>query len=72
MNSIEDYMTPAYLTLIIVIVLWEGVWKALALWRAAKNDSKLWYILLILFNTAGILPIVYLFIVSKKYPQKIT
>lgn len=69
MNTIEDYMTPAYLIFIIIIVLWEGVWKAFALWRAAKNDSKLWYILLILFNTAGILPIVYLFVISKKHPE---
>lgn len=51
---------------IILIVLWDVVWKGFALWRASKNNDKIWYICLIVFNTIGILPMLYLFVLSKK------
>jgi hypothetical protein len=49
-----------------LIVVWSLIWKALALWRAAKNDSKIWYVILLVLNTAGILEILYYFIFGKK------
>ena len=48
------------------VALWEAVWKAFALWRAAKNDSVPWFVVLTVFNTIGILPILYLFVFGKK------
>ena len=50
----------------IVFMVWSVVWKALALWRAVKNDSKTWFILLLLVNTAGLFDILYLLIFGKK------
>jgi len=49
-----------------VIVAWSLVWKGLSLWRAAKNDSKAWYVVLLVLNTFGILEILYYFIFGKK------
>lgn len=46
--------------IIVLIVLWEFFWKGWALWKSAKNDQKYWFIALLILNTAGILPIVYL------------
>jgi Family of unknown function (DUF5652) len=45
-----------------LIVLWDLVWRGFALWRAARRGSKVWFVCLIIFNTLGLLPIVYLFI----------
>ncbi len=45
----------------IVLVLWELVWKGLALWYSAKNGQKWWFVAFILVHTLGILEIVYLF-----------
>ncbi len=42
------------------LVLWDIVWKGIALFRAAKNDQKGWFIALLILHTAGILPIIYL------------
>ena len=53
------------LWLLLVILLWSFVWKLLALWKSAKNDSIIWFIVLAVFNTAGILPILYIFVFSK-------
>ena len=43
-----------------------SVWKAIALWRAGGNHHLAWFICIFIFNTAGILPIIYIFGFSKK------
>ena len=53
-------ISDAQLAMIIVLVLWELIWKGIALWRAAKLKQKNWFIVLLIFNTAGLLPILYL------------
>ena len=47
-------------------VVWEVAWKGVALWRAGRNAHLVWFICLFIFNTLGILPIVYIFAFSKK------
>ncbi len=47
-------------------ILLELVLKAMALWRAARNNNKAWYIALLILNTAGILPAIYLLTAKKK------
>lgn len=46
--------------------VWEMVWKGIALWRAARNGHLAWFICILIFNTLGILPIIYIFAFSKK------
>jgi hypothetical protein len=58
--------TGWFLALFIFLVLWGGVWKAIALWKAARNSTLAWYIVLCIFNTAGILEIIYIFAFAKK------
>ena len=55
------------LTVVIVIVaLWTLFWKGCALWMAAKNHKKGWFLALLIFNTVGVLEIIYIFFVAKK------
>lgn len=42
-----------------VIVL-DTVLRGLALWRSAKKGQNAWFIFLLLINSAGILPAIYL------------
>lgn len=49
-----------------IITLWSLFWKGLALWKAARNDERYWYIAILLINTAGILEIAYLFAFAKQ------
>ncbi len=46
--------------LLVVLVVWDLVWKALALWKAARHRQKIWFVFLLLINSVGILPIIYL------------
>jgi hypothetical protein len=51
-------------------VVWAITWKGVALWTAAKNKSKAWFIALLLLNTLTILEILYVLYFSKKKTLK--
>jgi hypothetical protein len=48
-----------------VIFIWAYAWKLLALWKAGRKNSPVWFVILALFNTIGILEILYIFVFSK-------
>lgn len=58
-------------TLIFLLAVWSVFWKGVALWIAAKESQKPWFIILLIINTAGILEIIYIFLVSAKGKQYI-
>jgi hypothetical protein len=63
----NDLLLPEYmLPLLLVMGIWDIVWKIFAMWKAAKNSSKVWFVVLMVFNTVGILPMIYLLISHKK------
>jgi len=57
---------PWLITLIIIIAIWDGVWKLIAMWRAARNNHLAWFICIAIFNTIGILPIIYILMHKNK------
>jgi predicted membrane protein len=74
LNGIDSYQVIAdslgislwvLITLTIIIGIWVLVWKGLALWKAAGKKSIPWFIILLIFNTFGILEILYIFVFSK-------
>jgi hypothetical protein len=60
----EQYLNNP--VLLIIILAWSMFWKGWALWRAARNEDKYWYVALLLVNTLGILEMVYLYWFSRK------
>ena len=50
---------------IIVLAIWDGVWKLIALWKSARHGQLAWFICLAIFNTLGILPILYILLFQK-------
>ena len=50
---------------LIILLIWVIVWKGLALWKAARLTQPVWFIILLVVNTMGILEILYIFIFSK-------
>jgi hypothetical protein len=58
---------PQYLQILLPLMsIWELIWKGLALWRAGRNNQPHWFVALLILNTVGILPIVYLKFFQKK------
>ena len=73
MNDINSLATWAGIhpVVIVLMVLWSLVWKGLGLWKAANLRQKKWFIALLVINMLGILEIIYLFFVAKKYKVEI-
>jgi uncharacterized membrane protein len=45
---------------LIIFIIWEVVWKLIALWKASRNNHIAWFICIALINTLGVLPIIYI------------
>ncbi len=65
-----DNIGNGFFILIGVISLWEIIWKGFALWHSARDKHKTWFILILILNTAGILPIIYLLTHKKNKNKK--
>ncbi|MFA6863341.1 MAG: DUF5652 family protein [Dysgonamonadaceae bacterium] len=46
------YLQEAWLiSAIIILILWEAVWKLIAMWKASRNNHLVWFICIALINT---------------------
>ena len=52
--------------LLAVLAIWSIFWTGLALWKAARNGQKNWFVAMLILNTAGILEIIYISFFQKK------
>jgi hypothetical protein len=66
MNPFLYSSSKSSLIFLLIIVLWVLPWKIYALWTASKNNHKIWFVVLVIVNTFGILEIIYIFGVAKK------
>jgi hypothetical protein len=46
--------------LFLTLVAWEGIWKSIAMWKSARNNDLAWFVCIAVFNTVGLLPIIYI------------
>lgn len=49
-----------FITIIFIVFIIDLVLKGIACWKSAQRGEKGWFIALFIFNTAGILPAIYL------------
>ena len=66
----EQYLINNLQWILWLIILWTMPWKGVALWKAAKNEHKKWFIVLLVVNTLAILEMIYIFFFSKKKPSQ--
>jgi hypothetical protein len=55
--------------LLLLVALWDGAWKAIGMWRSARHNQLAWFVCIAIFNTAGMLPIIYLLLCQKDRNQ---
>lgn len=73
MNSFTHYFNGSTTFLsnhpvaFILLIAWIMTWKGLALWKAGRLSHKIWFIILLVANTLGLLEIIYLLFVARKY-----
>lgn len=54
------------LFLMSLIIIWEVIWKGIGLWWAARNSQPFWFVAILLFNSFGLIPIIYLLFFQPK------
>jgi len=65
---IANYLGISVATAIAILTLaaiWSLIWKGFALWKSSKKNNLIWFIVLLVVNTFGILEILYIFVFSK-------
>ena len=76
MNIFFDTITqrphPAFWLLAGILAVWELVWKGMGLWRAARNSQSGWFVAMLLLNTLGLLPILYLHVFGKHLKKEVS
>lgn len=71
-NYFEDYRMN-YIKFLIPFILIDLVLRGFALWKSAKRNQNIWFIALLIVNSIGILPLIYLILNKKtksQSPQK--
>jgi len=68
-NPVGFFQSPEFLRSMFIwlpsLVIWTLFWNGYALWRSARNSQKGWFVFLLIFNTLGILEILYLSLFQK-------
>lgn len=59
-------MSAAQITLFILLLLWGLIWTGIALWRSAQRNQLYWFVAMLIVNTVGVLPIIYLILTRAK------
>lgn len=65
------HMPEWIIPVIIILALWTIFWKGVSMWHAARKNDSTWFVILLIFNTLGILEMFYLFGVAKIKKDKL-
>jgi len=60
MENCPLHLYKWFIPIIVIIGIWDSVWKIIAMWKAAQNKQLAWFIIIAVINTIGILPIIYI------------
>jgi hypothetical protein len=64
------HLTTLEVVLLTILIIWELYWKGLALWRAAQRHQRVWFVIILVINSDGILPILYLLLTGQLKTSK--
>ena|SRR3989344_1516862 len=51
--------------LLAIVIAWSLFWKGAAMWKAARKNSPIWFVALMIITTVGILEILYIYLFSE-------
>ncbi len=61
--AIYEFITSPW---IVILIVAELVMKGIALWKCGRNNQPIWYLVILIINSAGVLPLIYLLAFQKK------
>jgi len=66
----QPTFTGMMLVFLLIASIWSMIWQGIALWHSAQAKQKNWYIAMLVLNTLGLLPIIYLIWFRQKPKKK--
>ena len=63
----NTYNISGMIGFLMLLALVDLCLKGWGMWRAARMEKKYWFIALLLVNSVGILPLIFLLITKKQY-----
>ncbi|MDD4287384.1 MAG: DUF5652 family protein [Candidatus Peribacteraceae bacterium] len=71
----KDFVAQAYglngaLGMLFVLAIVDLIFKGWALWRAARMEKKWWFLALLVVNSMGIFPAIFLIFTNTEYGRK--
>ena len=64
-------LSAKFWTVFVILIIWSTIWKGIALWKSGRNNHLVWFVFVFIFNTAGILPLIYVLFFSKPKKKRI-
>ena len=71
-SNVNGPLVALIVVVIVVLAIRDGVWKLIAMWKSARHGQLAWFICLAIFNTVGVLPILYILAFQKNQTAQIT
>ncbi|MFZ2202655.1 MAG: DUF5652 family protein [Microgenomates group bacterium] len=65
------FASPANQPLIVILMVADLILRGIALYKSARQEQKIWFIALLIVNSVGILPLIYL-LLEKKATTKVS
>jgi hypothetical protein len=56
------HLSTGWTIALAAIVVWDLIWRGIALWQSSRRREIGWFVALLVFNTASVLPLLYLVI----------
>jgi len=54
------HISSTWVVILSILAVWELIWKGFALWRASQKKQWIWFIAILVINSVGLIPIIYL------------
>ena len=70
METLGNLSPELFFIILFALAIWDLIWKAFGLWKAARNGQIKWFVAILIINSIGILPIIYLQFFQKQKPPK--
>ena len=64
-------LSAGFIFLLVIVSIWTLIWKGMALWHAARSKQKGWFIVMLIINSMGLIPIIYLLWFKNEAPKPV-
>lgn len=73
MNAVQQFILANNQNILFTLplLIWTLTWKGLALYKAARKEDKVWFVIILVLNLMGLTEILYIFFFSKKEVVKL-